>query len=779
MTFDDFKKLFRRNIKVVAGGPEDKTRGAKVIAIFDALAKALTELLLSKVATLAEGQDLLTNPVPALEDGARYAFTGLWDGLATESTVYVRALTTSTFEPTGTLLRDGVRSLVRVDVAAGTTASTDADAFLHGTYTILQGDLPSPAIQVANAALFAAVGIEDPATGSLNPLAYGSGYTTDGNTLTILPAANPQPGEVVHYSYLTGRAAIDLSQYATKQQIADLIGAAPDALNTLGEIAAQLAADEQGTAAILATQQQHTQQIGALQASGGRNRGNWVASTSYKQFDWVVQAGLTYYANADFTSGATFDATKWTQFGAGLTAAQVLALNPLTFPVMGINVNGLKGYATLEASAAAQCFDTTLNRSVTLTKSTSFLGTLRANGSEVGIPDGMSLRITNGNTLLGVEATGIGSAGTGQLLVYGAFATADTVSAIECPQLVDCQINCNVRGTDKNNQGITARGNTELAGVVGTAQLYLYDLGRYLSVDAGVVVTDRRPTAFTSGGGGGGAGYTLAAATTTTLGGIKVGSGLAVTPDGTLSASGGGGGSTGIDYTNPTTLNAAATLAGNTAYYVTGTGYTLTLPPASDNVGKVIFILIASAATGLYPVVGGGSLTMYAAETMNLRATADGWKQTGGQLLAMSVRLETTLSQQDTIPQNVVWQVPLSNQVELNGPAALRNGSAIVAQRKGRGTLSGGVGLKSNTNAPVFYVIRRRRAGTEKYIEQAGVIKFPDGYPSSPVAQTAFSLPVVVEAGDEYDLALYVEGPFSLRGSNPGSECVLAYLETV
>lgn len=58
-------------------------------------------------------------------------------------------------------------------------------------------------------------------------------------------------------------------------------------------------------------------------------------------------------------------------------------------------------------------------------------------------------------------------------------------------------------------------------------------------------------TRWTLGEGGGGGGYTLPAATTTRLGGVKVGSGLSVAPDGTLSYAGGGG-TSGIteDYAN-------------------------------------------------------------------------------------------------------------------------------------------------------------------------------------------------------------------------------------
>lgn len=443
-----------------AGGPFAAPTSPDGAGTADWLAVAKAGVGLTQYHTLGFLQNVLATG-PDFVPGLRYDTVGDWNGSGDpDQMVYVRAATATTFEGFGELVKDGVHSLVEVDVAAGTAVPVQ----------------------------------------------------------------------------------VDLSQYATKQQIADLIGAAPAALDTLAEIAAQLQADEQGTAAILVTQQQHTQQIAALQTQGGRSRGPWLAATDYKKFDWVIQNDITYYAKADFTSGATFDATKWTQFGAGLTPAQVLALNPLTYPVMGVNVNGLKGYDTLEAAAAAQCFDTTLNRSVTITKTFTFLGTLRANGSELRIPDGLSVKITVGNTLFGVSATATGPNATGQLLVYGASATADVVSAIECPQLVDCQINCAVRGTDKNGQGITARGNTELANVVGTAQLYLYDLGRYLSADGGIVVNDRRPERFAAGGGGGGTSYTLPAATDTRLGGVKVGSGLAVTADGTLSVSGGGGG---------------------------------------------------------------------------------------------------------------------------------------------------------------------------------------------------------------------------------------------
>ena len=50
-------------------------------------------------------------------------------------------------------------------------------------------------------------------------------------------------------------------------------------------------------------------------------------------------------------------------------------------------------------------------------------------------------------------------------------------------------------------------------------------------------------------GGGGGSGYTLPIATNTVLGGVKIGNGVNVASDGTISVSGGSGGSGGLSVT--------------------------------------------------------------------------------------------------------------------------------------------------------------------------------------------------------------------------------------
>jgi hypothetical protein len=47
----------------------------------------------------------------------------------------------------------------------------------------------------------------------------------------------------------------------------------------------------------------------------------WTPNTAYKANDLVVQAGTLYRANADFTSGASFNATNWTAIAAGAAVA--------------------------------------------------------------------------------------------------------------------------------------------------------------------------------------------------------------------------------------------------------------------------------------------------------------------------------------------------------------------------------------------------------------------------------------------------------------------------
>lgn len=101
--------------------------------------------------------------------------------------------------------------------------------------------------------------------------------------------------------------------------------------------------------------------VSALEALGGRMRGAWAASTAYLKNDMVVQAGGFYYANANFTSAATFDATKWTAISTGSgtpgTARDPLAIGDnasVTAAVKDASNTWVKGDLTAYGSQALQ-----------------------------------------------------------------------------------------------------------------------------------------------------------------------------------------------------------------------------------------------------------------------------------------------------------------------------------------------------------------------------------------------------------------------------------------
>ena len=235
-----------------------------------------------------------------------------------------------------------------------------------------------------------------------------------------------------------------------------------------------------------------------------------------------------------------------------------------------------------------------------------------------------------------------------------------------------------------------------------------------------------------------------------------------------------------IDYANPVALTAAATLQVNQAYYVSGSGYALTLPDPAANPGKALFISIASTATGLYPVNGAGALAMYAAESILLRATTDGWKKTGGELLAMSARTETTLAQQDPLPAGVLVRVPCSVVVErvsaVPGLVDLAN-SSIVVQRAGRATIGATVALAdTQAGGAYFFLVRQVRAGATTTLYQTLL-------PASPaLAQGGFSYSGGFLAGDVLTAYLYNndgQPQARLRGQFAGSQATFTFLEIV
>ena len=242
-------------------------------------------------------------------------------------------------------------------------------------------------------------------------------------------------------------------------------------------------------------------------------------------------------------------------------------------------------------------------------------------------------------------------------------------------------------------------------------------------------------------------------------------------------AASGGSGASGIDYTKPVTLSQAATLQVNKAYTATGSGYLLTLPDPAANIGALLFVLIDKNATGFYPLAG-TAYSLYARESLTLRAGANGWTKVGGELLPLGARIETSLSQQDAVGQNDFWRVPLSQLVRASVPALVNlPDSSLVVQRD-----------CPNATLNVFVAIKN--AVTNGYYVAFVRVTTPAGVVSYPVQSTvavdrtgtgflsqAFSLAVV--AGTTLQLYFYNLDPANLRGQFDGSQCSLTYTETV
>jgi hypothetical protein len=126
MTLTDFKKLFRKFIVVVAGGPADKTRGAGMLTILDAIAEELdSKGTLTADVTLAFLQAELAADRAPFVSGVRYDITGDWNASGNPAqVVYVQAATPTMLEPVGTQKEPGEDAVaVIVDIVAGTATA--------------------------------------------------------------------------------------------------------------------------------------------------------------------------------------------------------------------------------------------------------------------------------------------------------------------------------------------------------------------------------------------------------------------------------------------------------------------------------------------------------------------------------------------------------------------------------------------------------------------------------------------------------------------------------
>ncbi|MDO7888203.1 hypothetical protein [Hymenobacter cheonanensis] len=153
MTLPEFKALFRRNVKVVAGGPAVGTPGANraagVLAALDALAEGLTGVPLGTTVVRLDipgASTLLPLTAPArpgrVQEATWYTIDGDWNQTGNDTRVWVWGLSSEAFSPVG-IFQDaaGGRSFVQVDVAAATAVPATVDAYTKAQVNALLASL--------------------------------------------------------------------------------------------------------------------------------------------------------------------------------------------------------------------------------------------------------------------------------------------------------------------------------------------------------------------------------------------------------------------------------------------------------------------------------------------------------------------------------------------------------------------------------------------------------------------------------------------------------------
>jgi hypothetical protein len=143
-----------------------------------------------------------------------------------------------------------------------------------------------------------------------------------------------------------------------------------------------------------------------------------------------------------------------------------------------------------------------------------------------------------------------------------------------------------------------------------------------------------------------------------------------------------------VELASNTTLDTSAL---NNSFALIGNSFSVTLPAAAENVGKLLSIRARNSATGLYTLQAQGGETIngvasraiWAQEVAVLLATAQGWTKVGGKSRAMSLVLRCNQGG-DTIiaPRRDTW-IALPVVSKLVGPPALAGEGYFRALRPG------------------------------------------------------------------------------------------------
>ncbi len=218
--------------------------------------------------------------------------------------------------------------------------------------------------------------------------------------------------------------------------------------------------------------------------------------------------------------------------------------------------------------------------------------------------------------------------------------------------------------------------------------------------------------------------------------GLVAGSNVTISgawPNQTIAASGGGGGGSGGDLlsqllTSETSVTTTATASLGVMHVCSGTtaNYTVTLPAASGNAGKLIGIRMASTLTKLVTIAGNGSelidgsntRVMWSKESAILLCDGTGWAKIAGRSVAMTCVARPTSNA-------TISSGGSGSYIDLNGaisdPANMLISNRIVIQRPGVYQVNGAVRyetLGSNVNFLASGTCLSRSGSTTQWVTQ-------------------------------------------------------------
>ena len=229
-----------------------------------------------------------------------------------------------------------------------------------------------------------------------------------------------------------------------------------------------------------------------------------------------------------------------------------------------------------------------------------------------------------------------------------------------------------------------------------------------------------------------------------------------------------------IDYQNPITLTAAATLQTGKSYRLTGSGYALTLPDAAQTIGSRLFLSVTAAATGLYPLAGSGYV-LQAAETAELLATGDGWKQIGGDTVKTSLTVATTTSGTISLVANGGLDVPFSVVQERVGEVELV-GNTITVRRAAKANLLSSTNLQSAAVGGFYQVTINLVRNGQRTVKAIGKVD-PSAINNDTYGFLTMPATVNVLPDDQLYVEIYSSAGGRLRNDQPTQPNTFTYNE--